>query len=134
MRAQLARVASRVEEERWAEEEEEDASWSEVGQAAKDPELREAEEAAAAAAALAASDPSVRLEAEAAAKRAGGLRQILARATAPRGRFNVQAADPPVPPAGWLRSVDVMGRVFYVNTASRATAWEVPPPPCRRRL
>lgn len=44
MRAQLARVASRVEEERWAEEEEEDASWSEVGQAAKDPELREAEE------------------------------------------------------------------------------------------
>mmetsp|Transcript_38949 Transcript_38949/g.128627 ORF Transcript_38949/g.128627 Transcript_38949/m.128627 type:complete len:255 (+) Transcript_38949:56-820(+) len=71
-----------------------------------------------------ATDPE---EAEVAAKRAGGLRQILARATAPRGRFNAQAADPPVPPAGWLRSVDVMGRVFYVNTASRATAWEVPP-------
>ena len=105
MRAQLARVASRVEEERWAEEEEEDASWSEVGQAAKDPELREAEEAAAAAAALAASDPSVRLEAEAAAKKRAaklapsGARCEAALPSAPsaaaNGGSNGGAAPPP---------------------------------------
>ena len=105
MRAQLARVASRVEEERWAEEEEEDASWSEVGQAAKDPELREAEEAAAAAAALAASDPSVRLEAEAAAKKRvaklapSGARCKAALPSAPsaaaNGGSNGGAAPPP---------------------------------------
>ncbi|EOD04669.1 hypothetical protein EMIHUDRAFT_220753 [Emiliania huxleyi CCMP1516] len=57
---------------------------------------------------------------------AGWLQRVRRAAVCARGALSATAAATPAPaaPPRWLRSVDVMGRVFYVNTASRATAWE----------